>query len=103
MKTFSFLVLYQQGPPFFHASYIIVIDILDHNLQRIKSLTRRSMDNLALHGLNRLCETAAKELLILQIIIPEQFKNYKFSYKEIGQIHVKEVLMRRWISNQENN
>lgn len=62
------------------------------------------MDNLSLHGLNRLSETAGKELLILQIILTEKFDtDIKFNYKDIGQLEVKEVLLRRWISNQENS
>lgn len=97
-------MLYKQGPPFYHASYVVIIDVLDHNLQRIECLTRRSLDNLSIHGLNRLCETAGKELLMLQIILPEFIKNpYKISYCNTKQINVKEVLVRRWISNQQEN
>lgn len=82
---------------------MVIIDILDHHLKRIDSLSRRSLDNLTIHGLNRLCETAGKELLILQIIVPENIQQAcKFSYKDIGQIHVKEMLLKRWIPNQEN-
>lgn len=94
-------MLYQQGPSFYHASYIVIIDILDNKQERINSLTRRSFDNLTLHGLNRLCETTGKELLILQIILPEQ--KATLSFADIKNVHVKEVLIRRWISNQENN
>lgn len=81
----------------------MIIDVLDHNLQRIESVSRRSLDNLSLHGLNRLCETAGKELLILQIVLPESMQQaYKIIYKDVGQIQVKELLLRRWVPNQEN-
>lgn len=100
----SFLVLYQQGPPFYHATYVVVIDILDHNLERVEILSRRSLDNLSLHSLNRLCETAGKELLIFQLILPENINsNFTFSYENIAQFQVKEVLFKRWISNQGNS
>lgn len=83
---------------------MIVIDVLNHNLERVEKLSRRSLDNLSLHGLNRLCETAGKELLILQIVLTKDVEHSPgFSYKNIGQIQVKEVLLKRWISNQENN
>lgn len=83
---------------------MVIIDVLNHNLQRIQSLARRSLDNLSVHGLHRLCETAGKELLMLQVILPKEFEeNFSFSYEDIGSIQVKEVLMKRWIANQENN
>lgn len=81
----------------------MIIDVLDHNVQRMESLSRRSLDNLSLHGLNRLCETAGKELLVLQMILPECMQqSCKIAYKNIAQIQVKEVLLRRWVPNQEN-
>ncbi|KAJ8972368.1 hypothetical protein NQ317_018481 [Molorchus minor] len=57
-------VLYKQGPAFYHASYVVIIDLVDENFKRIEKLSRRNMDNVSLLSLNRLCETAGKELLI---------------------------------------
>lgn len=97
------LVLYQKGPPFFHGSYLIIIDVLGHDLQRIESLSRRSLDDLPIHGLNRLCETAGKTLLILQIILPEYIQQTcKFNFTDLRQIQVRELLLKRWIPSQEN-
>ncbi|KAJ8915013.1 hypothetical protein NQ315_015987 [Exocentrus adspersus] len=91
-------LLYKQGPPFYHASYVVIIDIVNENLERIHE--RRSMDNIPLLGLNRLCETAGKELLVCQVIWP---RNAQIDYKNISQVVIKETLLRRWISNQERN
>ncbi|XP_018576538.1 uncharacterized protein LOC108915070 isoform X1 [Anoplophora glabripennis] len=91
-------VLYKQGPPFYHASYVVVIDIVNENLERIEHFSRRSMDNVPLLSLNRLCETAGKELLICQVIWPQ---NVHIDYKNIADVIIKENVMRRWISSQE--
>lgn len=98
-KCYFFSVLYKQGPPFYHASYVVIINILNKNLERIESLSRRNMDNVFLLGLNRLCETAGKELLIAQVILDE---NNTVHYEQLENITVKEILLRRWISTQEN-
>lgn len=56
-----FTVLYKKGPPFFHASYLIVIDVLTSDTyERKVEICRRSMNWIKLIGLNRLTETAAK-------------------------------------------
>ncbi|XP_018576539.1 tRNA-splicing endonuclease subunit Sen2 isoform X2 [Anoplophora glabripennis] len=91
-------LLYKQGPPFYHASYVVVIDIVNENLERIEHFSRRSMDNVPLLSLNRLCETAGKELLICQVIWPQ---NVHIDYKNIADVIIKENVMRRWISSQE--
>lgn len=93
-------MLYKQGPPFYHASYVVIIDVVNENLDRIENFSRRSMDNVNLLSLNRLCETAGKELLICQIIWPQ---NINIDYKNISNVVVKENLIRRWISTQERN
>lgn len=91
-------MLYKQGPPFYHASYVVIIDVVNENLERIENLSRRSMDTVPLLSLNRLCETAGKELLICQVIWPQ---DVSIDYRNISNIVIKENLMRRWISSQE--
>lgn len=57
------LVLYKQGPPFYHASYLVLIDNLSADtFTRKTDLPQRSFDWSSLIGLNRLTETAAKVL-----------------------------------------
>lgn len=64
------LVLYKQGPPFYHASYLVLIDNLSvDTLTRKTDLPQRSFDWLSLIGLNRLTETAAKVGIIVNLSI----------------------------------
>lgn len=56
-------MLYKQGPPFYHATYIVIIEVVNENDERNESLTNRPMDNVSLLGLNRLCETAGKVIM----------------------------------------
>ncbi|KAK9743998.1 tRNA intron endonuclease, catalytic C-terminal domain [Popillia japonica] len=65
-------ILYKAGPPYYHASYVVIIDIVNEDLSRKKEMQRRSMDTVNIIGLNRLCETAGKELLICQLIWPSE-------------------------------
>jgi len=56
----NFLVLYKEGPPFFHASYIVIVEVVDADSLVIESTlsTRSTWDSL--FRLQRLSETAAK-------------------------------------------
>lgn len=59
------LVLYKQGPPFYHASYIVIIDVVDADLLTlIPSKCIRKMTWSNLFGLDRLSESAAKVIYI---------------------------------------
>lgn len=54
-------LLYKQGPPFYHASYIVIVDVVDADtLTRIPNKCIQSMPWNGLLGLERLSETAAK-------------------------------------------
>ena len=93
-------MLYKKGSAFYHASYVVIIDVLDENLDRVDSRKRRSMEYSNLVGLNRLCETTGKEILTCQVIWP---KNIEItSSDDITNLTINEVLMRRWISSQKN-
>lgn len=88
-------LLYKTGPAYYHASYVVIIDILDENtLERKPDLCRRSMNTRDITGLNRLCEGTGKELLIFQIFWPNNVEHV--SNDDIKHIQVKEILMRRW-------
>ena len=53
-------MLYKEGPPFFHASYIVIVEVVDaDSLLMNPALSTRSTWN-SLFGLQRLSETAAK-------------------------------------------
>jgi tRNA-splicing endonuclease subunit Sen2 len=53
-------VLYKQGPPFYHASYIVLVEVIDNStMMRIPGL-QRNLSWTRLMGLNRVGETAGK-------------------------------------------
>lgn len=53
-------MLYKQGPPFYHASYIVLVEVIDKStLRRIPGL-QRSLSWTRLMGLNRVGESAGK-------------------------------------------
>lgn len=54
-------VLYKKGPPFYHASYMVIIEIADaDSLVVDPTMSSRSMTWNSLFGFERLSETAAK-------------------------------------------
>ncbi|KRT81387.1 hypothetical protein AMK59_5286 [Oryctes borbonicus] len=93
-------ILYKAGPPYYHASYVVIIDILNEDLTRKKEMQRRSMEVINLIGLNRLCETAGKELLICQLICPTDI--LQADDDNLPKININEILVKRWSETLEN-
>ncbi|XP_033226834.1 tRNA-splicing endonuclease subunit Sen2 isoform X2 [Belonocnema kinseyi] len=92
-------LLYKQGPPFYHASYIVIIDVVDAvNLRRIEAKTMRKMQFKNLIGMERLSEAAAKEILLAQVLWPDSIprNNYTSAIVNLSQFTVNELLWRRW-------
>ncbi|XP_017796357.1 PREDICTED: tRNA-splicing endonuclease subunit Sen2 [Habropoda laboriosa] len=92
-------LLYKQGPPFYHASYIVIIDTLDGDSlirNQNKCMHKLTWNNLL--GLERLSETAAKEILFAQVLWPSsalQTSNL-LNVDILSEFSVKELLWRRW-------
>jgi tRNA-splicing endonuclease subunit Sen2 len=95
-------LLYKQGPPFYHASYIVLVEVIDKStLMRIRGL-QRSLSWTRLMGLNRVGESAGKEILFCQVIWPSEASPESMGFPSIlSKLQVHEVLIRRWISSQE--
>ncbi|XP_018324148.1 tRNA-splicing endonuclease subunit Sen2 [Agrilus planipennis] len=95
-------LLYKDGPSVYHASYVVIIDVVNpENLERRTSLCRRKMSVIEIVGLNRLCENCGKELIICQLMWPENITGRK--YTDIQDISVNETLARRWIPSKERD
>ncbi|XP_076302092.1 tRNA splicing endonuclease subunit 2 [Lasioglossum baleicum] len=97
-------LLYKQGPPFYHASYIVIVDILDGDT--LITDQNRSMHKLtwnSLLGLERLSETAAKEILFAQVLWPSSTSQTSSSLNMdiLPEFSVRELMWRRW--NPKNN
>lgn len=87
MKFGGEYLLYKQGPPFYHASYVVTI----------KNQQDEHLNTTSLLGFQRMCETAGKELLICLVCFPKD----PISPHELSNVTIKEILMKRWVSTQE--
>ncbi|KAL6426975.1 hypothetical protein ACFW04_009286 [Cataglyphis niger] len=91
-------LLYKEGPPFFHASYIVIVEVANADSLVIDStLSTKSTWN-SLFGLQRLSETAAKEILFAQVLWPSSIpQDLSATSPEIlSEFTVRELLWRRW-------
>nr|CAI5843599.1 unnamed protein product [Callosobruchus analis] len=93
-------LLYKQGPPFYHAAYVVIINAINPPRENLESSKQRSLDNSSVMGLNRLCETAGKDLIICKVILPE---SGIIHYKNMQHILIEELLVRRWLYSHKNS
>lgn len=87
-------LLYKHGPPFFHASYSV-------RVQREGGGREAAMSANFLAAINRVTETAAKELILARVAEDEEDK--LISPECLKLMVVKEILVRRWVPSQERN
>jgi len=81
-------LLYKDGPPFFHASYSV-------RIERIGKAPSLSWSMLA--ALNRVTESAAKEVLIAQVLESPSKTSIDVYLKSTV---ISELLVKRWIPSQ---
>ncbi|XP_069823189.1 tRNA-splicing endonuclease subunit Sen2 [Dendropsophus ebraccatus] len=99
LKYGTDLLLYRKGPPFYHASYSVIVELVDENCEGppLRRLTWRSLS-----GLNRTTMNVSKELLICYLIKPPGFTENDMNTPEsIKRFSVQEVIVSRWISSRE--
>lgn len=92
-------LLYKKGPPFYHASYMVIIEIADaDSLVVDPTMSSRSMTWNSLFGFERLSETAAKETLFAQVLWPSSVPRdtSRTSPEILSEFTVRELLWRRW-------
>ncbi|EFN88436.1 tRNA-splicing endonuclease subunit Sen2 [Harpegnathos saltator] len=75
-------LIYKEGPPFYHASYIVIVEVVDADSLIVDSATSsRSVTWNSLFGLERLSETAAKVYTCALIInITYDYNIYIYIY-----------------------
>jgi len=80
----------------------VLVEVIDKStLIRIPGL-QRSLSWTRLMGLNRVAESAGKEILFCQVIWPSEASSESMGFPSIlSKLQVHEVLIRRWISSQE--
>ena len=86
-------LLYKDGPPFYHASYSVRVQ------KNGPGLTNLTWSELS--ALNRVTESAAKELLIVEVDEKNsKIKDNCSAGDYLNNVSVKEVLVRRWVASQ---
>lgn len=93
------LMLYRKGPPFYHASYSVVIERVDDTF-RGSALRPFSWRSLA--ALSRITANVSKELMMCYIIYPVDLSEDELDSPEcLSRLKVQEVIVSRWVSSRE--
>ncbi|CAN0001031.1 unnamed protein product [Lampetra planeri] len=100
LKYGTDLLLYRKGPPFYHASYSVVVEMVDGANFRGDALRTFSWRSLA--GLNRTTMNVSKELLLCFVVRPAGLTEEELSSPEcLRRLRVQEVVVGRWVSGRE--
>ncbi|KAM8756331.1 tRNA-splicing endonuclease subunit Sen2 [Acanthopagrus schlegelii] len=92
-------MLYRKGPPFYHASYSVVVERVDGAF-RGSGLRRFSWRSLA--ALSRITSNVSKELMMCYIIYPADLSEAELDSPVcLGRLKVQEVIVSRWVSSRE--
>ncbi|XP_058230236.1 tRNA-splicing endonuclease subunit Sen2 isoform X2 [Hemibagrus wyckioides] len=92
-------MLYRKGPPFYHASYSVVVERSDESFQGapLRPFTWRS-----LAALSRITANVSKELMFSYVVVPSGMTEEDFSSPEcLKRLKVQEIIVSRWISSRE--
>ncbi|XP_072928227.1 tRNA-splicing endonuclease subunit Sen2 [Hemitrygon akajei] len=99
LKYGTDLLLYRKGPPFYHASYSVVVEMVDDSCQGSQ---RRPFTWRSLAGLVRTTTNVSKELLLCYLIKPSNMTEEEMTSPEcMKKIKVQELIVNRWISSRE--
>ncbi|NXS91976.1 SEN2 endonuclease, partial [Jacana jacana] len=101
LKYGTDLLLYRKGPPFYHASYSVIAELVDDNFE---GSLRRPLSWQCLSGLNRTTVNASKELMLCYLIRPSDMTEEEMSTPEcMKKIKVQELIVSRWVSSRERS
>ncbi|KAF1670679.1 tRNA-splicing endonuclease subunit Sen2, partial [Pygoscelis papua] len=101
LKYGTDLLLYRKGPPFYHASYSVIAELVDDNFE---GSLRRPLSWKSLSGLNRTTVNASKELMLCYLIRPSDMTEKEMSTPEcMKRIKVQELIVTRWVSSRERS
>ncbi|NWH78864.1 SEN2 endonuclease, partial [Piaya cayana] len=79
LKYGTDLLLYRKGPPFYHASYSVIAELVDDDFE---GSLRRPLSWTSLAGLNRTTANASKELMLCYLIKPSDMTEKEMSTPE---------------------
>ncbi|NWR20292.1 SEN2 endonuclease, partial [Emberiza fucata] len=101
LKYGTDLLLYRKGPPFYHASYSVIAELVDDNFE---GSLRRPLSWMSLSGLNRTNANASKELMLCYLIRPSDMTAEEMATPEcMKRIKVQELIVSRWVSSRERS
>ncbi|XP_065741595.1 tRNA-splicing endonuclease subunit Sen2 isoform X3 [Phocoena phocoena] len=101
LKYGTDLLLYRKGPPFYHASYSVIIELVD---DRLEGSPRRPLSWRSLAALSRVSVSVSKEFMLCYLIKPSTMTDKEMESPEcMKQIKVQEVILSRWVSSRERS
>ncbi|XP_036594942.1 tRNA-splicing endonuclease subunit Sen2 [Trichosurus vulpecula] len=101
LKYGTDFLLYRKGPPFYHASYSVIIELVNDSFE---GSLRRPFSWKSLAGLNRITANVSKELLLCYLIRPSDMTDTEMESPEcLKRIKVQEVILSRWVSSRERS
>ncbi|NWI53084.1 SEN2 endonuclease, partial [Calyptomena viridis] len=101
LKYGTDLLLYRKGPPFYHASYSVIAELVDDHFE---GSLRRPLSWMSLSGLNRTTASASKELMLCYLIRPSDMTAEEMSSPDcMKRIKVQELIVSRWVSSRERS
>ncbi|GAA6233081.1 tRNA-splicing endonuclease subunit Sen2 [Lates japonicus] len=93
------LMLYRKGPPFYHASYSVVVERVD---DAFRGSALRPFSWRSLAALSRITANVSKELMLCHIISPADQSEAELDSPEcVSRLKVQEVIVSRWVSSRE--
>ncbi|KAM9860240.1 tRNA-splicing endonuclease subunit Sen2 [Aulostomus maculatus] len=93
------LMLYRKGPPFYHASYSVVIERVD---DAFRGSTLRPFSWRSLATLSRITANVCKELMLCYIIYPADLSEAELDSPAcLSRLKVQELIVSRWVSSRE--
>ncbi|XP_004395696.1 PREDICTED: tRNA-splicing endonuclease subunit Sen2 isoform X1 [Odobenus rosmarus divergens] len=101
LKYGTDLLLYRKGPPFYHASYSVIIELVD---DQFEGSLRRPFSWRSLAALSRVSVNVSKELMLCYLIKPSTMTDKEMESPEcMKRIKVQEVILSRWVSSRERS
>ena len=98
-------LLYRKGPPYFHASYIVVIRCIDaESLKPVhfNEKEERKFSWETLTGLLRLATTVSKEIMFCYVAIPKEISSLNDIFPDnLKHLTIYENIVSRWVSSKD--
>nr|XP_015813828.2 tRNA-splicing endonuclease subunit Sen2 isoform X2 [Nothobranchius furzeri] len=93
------LMLYRKGPPFYHASYSVVVERTD---ETFRGMALRPFSWRSLAALSRITANVSKELMLCYVIYPADLLEAELDSPVcLSRLKVQEVIVSRWVSSRE--